>query len=84
MTAVTASPPDPAPLAVGAADAARMVGISRSSWLALVSAGRAPGGIRLGRRVVWRVGELSDWLEAGAPARDAWERQRKSKKCPEA
>ena len=67
----------PAPLAVGAADAARMLGISRSSWLGLVSAGRAPGGIRLGRRVVWRVGELGDWLNAGAPTCDAWARQRK-------
>lgn len=70
-------PPDPARLAVSAADAARMLGISRSSWLALVSGGRAPGGIRLGRRVVWRVGELGDWLKAGAPTRDAWDRQRK-------
>ena len=67
-----APPPPPAPLAVGAADAARMLGISRSSWLALVSAGRAPGGIRLGRRVVWRVGELKDWLDAGAPPADRW------------
>ena len=69
--------PSPTPLAVGAADAAKMLGISRSSWLGMVSAGRAPGGIRLGRRVVWRVEELSDWLKTGAPTRDAWDRQRK-------
>lgn len=67
----------PAPLAVGAADAGRMLGISRSSWLAMVSGGRAPGGIRLGRRVVWRVSELSDWLKAGAPGRDDWDRMTK-------
>ncbi len=73
----TAPPPPPAPLAVGAADAARMLGLSRSSWLAMVSSGRAPGGIRLGRRVVWRVSELSDWLAAGAPQRDQWERLKK-------
>lgn len=74
---IDATAPPPAPLAVGAADAARMIGLSRSSWLGLVSSGRAPGAIRLGRRLVWRVGELSDWLKAGAPNRDAWDRMTK-------
>lgn len=64
------------PLAVDAAQAARMCGIGRTCWLGLVNAGRAPAGIRLGKRVVWRIADLDDWLAAGAPSRDQWERKK--------
>jgi predicted DNA-binding transcriptional regulator AlpA len=66
------------PLAVGAADAARMMGICRASWLCLVNSGAAPAGLRLGRRVVWQVAELDGWLSAGAPGLDQWERLKRT------
>ncbi len=72
MTIDTASPP-PAPLAVPAAEAARMCGVSPAHWYMLIAGGRGPAGIRLGRRVVWRVAGLSAWLAAGAPNRQRWE-----------
>lgn len=63
----------PQPLAVGAADAARLAGISRSHWFRLVASGRAPAGLRLGSRRLWRVDEIDRWLAAGAPAGERWE-----------
>ena len=62
-----------APLAVDARDAARLCGVSTAHWYGLLSTGRAPAGIRLGRRVVWTVADLAAWLAAGAPSRDRWD-----------
>jgi predicted DNA-binding transcriptional regulator AlpA len=59
------------PLAVDATVAARMIGISRAHLWKLSTTGRAPEPIKLGRRCIWRVSELRDWLDAGAPAVDA-------------
>jgi predicted DNA-binding transcriptional regulator AlpA len=61
------------PLAVSAAAAAALVGISRGHWLRLCSAGRVPEPVRLGRCVRWNVDELKRWIEAGCPGRDVWE-----------
>jgi predicted DNA-binding transcriptional regulator AlpA len=36
------------------------------------AAGRLPAPIRIGGRVVWRVGEIRAWLDAGAPDRATW------------
>jgi prophage regulatory protein len=40
------------------------------------SSGKLPAPIRIGGRVVWRVDEIREWLEAGAPCRDEWEVRR--------
>ena len=61
------------PLLVDAREAARLCGLSRSSWLALRAQGRVPRSIRLGRRVLWSTAELSAWVDAGCPVRDVWE-----------
>jgi predicted DNA-binding transcriptional regulator AlpA len=50
---------------VNATTAAGIAGISRRSWSRLVSEGRAPQPIRLGRCVRWRVAELRGWILAG-------------------
>lgn len=36
------------------------------------AAGKLPAPLRIGGRVVWRVREIRDWLDAGAPDRDTW------------
>ena len=64
--------PPPAPLAVDAATAARMCGISPAHWHTLLAGGRAPAGLRLGRRRLWAVSELSAWISAGAPSVERW------------
>jgi predicted DNA-binding transcriptional regulator AlpA len=45
------------PLAVDAAGAARICGLSRAMWWKLDSSGRCPAPVRLGRRCLWRVDE---------------------------
>lgn len=60
-------------LAVDAVRAGKLVGVSRAHWLRLVRTGRAPAGVRLGRRRLWPVRELESWLAAGAPPRERWE-----------
>lgn len=57
-------------LLVGAADAAAMCGVSRSTWWAFHSSGRVPAPIRLGGRTLWRADELRHWVDAGCPARE--------------
>jgi predicted DNA-binding transcriptional regulator AlpA len=66
-----------APLAVSATDAAALVGVSRAQWWKLHAAGKVPLPVYLGSRAPrWRVDELRDWLAAGAPNRQTWERTR--------
>ena len=62
-----------APLLLDARAAARLCGVGRSLWLQLASSGRCPAPIRLGRRTLWRAGELAAWTAAGCPGRDRWQ-----------
>ena len=68
-----AAAPGPAPLLLDAKAAAALCGVSRAHWMALNSSGRVPMPVRLGRRVLWYVAELTAWIEAGCPARDRWQ-----------
>jgi predicted DNA-binding transcriptional regulator AlpA len=61
------------PFAVEAREAARICGISRTSWYGLRAGGAIPAPIRLGRRVLWRVDELRRWLDAGCPNQRKWQ-----------
>jgi predicted DNA-binding transcriptional regulator AlpA len=74
---IDTTPHDPPPLAVDATKAARLCGIGRTTFLGLVNSGRAPPPLRLGRRCVWLVSELTTWLAAGAPTLDQLERLKK-------
>lgn len=63
------------PLAVPAAEAAALLGVSRSQLYKLNSQGKLPSPIRLGTRAPrWRVSDLEAWLAAGCPDRATWER----------
>ncbi len=60
-------------LALPAADAAKLLGISERHLWALHSSGRlGPLPVRLGRAVRWNRRELADWLDAGCPRRADW------------
>lgn len=68
----TSAPTSSAPLAVDAIRAAKLCGVSRSTWLELCRSGRAPQGVKLGRCRRWILAELMAWLGAGAPPRHKW------------
>ena len=71
MTSTTMMPM--APLLVDALSAARLLGISRTTWYGQLSAGRAPPGCRLGRCRRWSVVELEKWSAAGCPPMAKWD-----------
>lgn len=57
-------------------EAARLAGVSRSTWRTLSAEGRAPAGVRIGRSRRWSLAEVRAWLEAGAPALASWNAMR--------
>jgi len=67
-------------IAVSAAQAAAMHGISRAQWWKLHAMGKVPLPIYLGAKAPrWRVDELRAWATAGAPDRATWERMRNAR-----
>jgi predicted DNA-binding transcriptional regulator AlpA len=68
-----------APLAVEAAMAAHLCGVSRATWYSLRKAGRIPRPVRLGRRVLWRIEELQEWMAAGCPPCSRWDAMKKGR-----
>ncbi|MCC7313266.1 MAG: helix-turn-helix domain-containing protein [Planctomycetes bacterium] len=53
------------PLALGASDAAKAVGVSKRTWWRLVASGKAPPGHKLGSRRVWRVEDIKKFVADG-------------------
>ncbi len=69
----TPTPQAPAPLLVGAEEAAALCGICRSSFLAADKTGEiGPQSVRIGGRRLWVYDELVAWTLAGCPARGRW------------
>jgi len=61
------------PFMVGAIEAARLLGISRTSLYAMDASGKlGPRPHKYGRRVLWERDELEAWTKAGSPSRQAW------------
>ncbi len=60
------------PLTLSATDAASFIGVSRSQWYKMDSAGETPMPIKVGGRMRWRRRELGAWVEAGCPSRAQW------------
>jgi predicted DNA-binding transcriptional regulator AlpA len=58
---------DPPPVLIGKQQAARMCGLSRSTWDTYRAAGWVPDGVRIGNVLRWRVDALREWIEAGCP-----------------
>ena len=69
-----------APLLVDAVEAARLLGISRAHLYALLSSGRLPAPVRLGRAVRWHRDTLIEWVRAGAPAPERWQALREARR----
>ncbi len=58
---------------VGTSEAARLLGISRTTFLAMHASGKlGPRPHKYGRRVLWARAELEAWVRAGSPARRTW------------
>ncbi|MDE0289444.1 MAG: helix-turn-helix domain-containing protein [bacterium] len=59
----TTDPREVEPVALDSHNAAKYVGVGRSTFLKLVKAGDAPAGIRISKgRVIWRRSDLDQWL----------------------
>ena len=63
----------PEPLAISATDLAMKLGVSLRHIRRLDASGKLPEPIRLGNSIRWLIEEIEAWLQAGAPARTAWE-----------
>ena len=48
------------------------LGVSVRHVQRLDSSGQLPAPVRIGRAKRWRLEEISDWIEAGAPSRREW------------
>jgi predicted DNA-binding transcriptional regulator AlpA len=63
---------DTEPLLLDAAGLARLLSVSRSGLYQWLASGRVPSPVRLGRRALWRAGEIRQWVDAGCPPRARW------------
>ncbi len=61
------------PLLLGAEDAARALGIGRTSFLLADKTGEISlQSVRIGGQRLWSLPELRAWVLAGCPARQRW------------
>lgn len=67
---------DPTVLLISAAETATRLSVSKGTLHKLVAVGAIPKPIHLGRRALWRVEELEEWVRDGCPPVERWERQR--------
>ncbi len=61
------------PLLVGSAVAARVTGMSARSWQRLAAEGAVPAPIPFGRKRLWRLEKLREWVALGCPSRERFE-----------
>lgn len=74
-------PADLSPILVDARRAAALLGIGLRTLRTMDAAGKLPAPVRLSPGCVrWRVAELRDWIDAGAPDRATWEIVRRTLK----
>lgn len=70
----------PEPILIAAAGASRLLGISRSLFYAMHADGRlGPTAVSFGRRRLWRVSELCEWVQHSPPCppRQVWAEERR-------
>ena len=60
------------PLLVSGERTAAMLGISVRTLYKLDVTERVPAPIRIGRRALWAVADLEQWVAAGCPTRERW------------
>lgn len=68
-------------LTLTATELATRLGISRAHVWKLLSLGRLPAPVRLGRAVRWDKRVIDAWLAAGAPSSAQWERMNQAEKA---
>ena len=74
----TAPPDSNERLLVSAEQAAAMLSIGRTHFYAMLNSGRiGPIARKLGRRSLFSVQELRDWVDGGMPVRQRWIEQKK-------
>ena len=84
--AATPAPPDsnppaaPTPLVADARRLAVLMQCGIRTIRTWDAGGKIPAPIRVGGRVVWRLDEIRDWLNAGAPDRTTWAAIRSARK----
>lgn len=62
------------PLLVSPDEAARLLGISRTTLYQFCSSGRiGPMAIKFGRRSLFRLDELREWVASDCPPRHKWQ-----------
>jgi len=70
---------EPPPEGLTPAEAAKLVGVSVSKFHAMNDDGRIPAAVKFGDRLPrWSRGELTKWMQSGAPPRSRWEGMRAS------
>ncbi|GIW86426.1 MAG: hypothetical protein KatS3mg108_0750 [Isosphaeraceae bacterium] len=52
---------------ISADEVATMLGVSERTLWRLLSAGKLPEPVRIGRNTRWRAAEVRDWIERGCP-----------------
>jgi len=59
--------------------AALLCGISKRFWNTLDAGGKVPQARKIGRRSLWSLKEIDDWIAADCPERGQWALLRKNK-----
>lgn len=66
----TTARPFQEPLLLSEAESSRMINVGKTLFRTLVADGRfAPKPIRLGRRKLWRLADIQEWVRLGCPPR---------------
>ena len=56
-----------APMLISAEELATLMQVSERTLWRLLSAGKVPQPVRIGRNTRWRLAEIRDWIEKGCP-----------------
>jgi predicted DNA-binding transcriptional regulator AlpA len=87
LTPNAQAPSEPAPaqsLLVSALQVAELLAVSCRTVWRLDSGGRLPRPVKIGGQTRWRRSEIENWIAAGCPTRDNWERLSKPNSRPAA
>jgi excisionase family DNA binding protein len=58
---------DTAPILISAEELAKLMQVSERTLWRLLSAGKVPQPVRIGRNTRWRYAEVREWIEKGCP-----------------
>ena len=58
---------DAAPRLINAEELATMMQISERTLWRLLSGGKVPKPVRIGRNTRWRLAEVTEWIDRGCP-----------------